>query len=66
MPAVVTVIEAVVAPLLHNRLPAAAVESTAFPQLFTTVTVGADGVDFGAANPLPGALVHPLTLEVTV
>ncbi len=61
-----TVIEEVVAPVLHNRLPVAVVESTAFPQLFTTVTVGAEGVDFGAAVPLPGALVHPLTFVVTV
>ena len=52
--------------MLHNRLPDAVVERTEFPQLFTTVTPGADGVDFGAAVPLPGALLHPLTVAVTV
>ena len=66
MPAVVTVIEAVVAPLLHNRLPAAEVESTVFPQLFTTVTVGTEGVAIGEAVPLPGALLHPFSVAVTV
>ena len=57
-------IEAVVAPVLHNKLPvndpAVNVE---LPQLFTTVTVGADTLAFnGAAVPLPGALVRPFTV----
>jgi len=65
-PAEVTVIEEVVAPLLHSNVPAAVVESTEFPQLFTTVTTGVEGVVFGAAMPLPGRLVQPLTLVVTV
>ena len=59
-------IEAVVAPLLHNRLPAAFVERTELPQLFTTVTTGVDGVVLGTATPLPGALVQPLLVVVTV
>ncbi len=54
----------VVAPLLHNNddpLTGAAVNKE-LPQLSTTVTAGADGIAFGAAVPLPGALVHPLTV----
>ena len=61
-------IEAVVAPVLHNsdpvNDPAVNVE---LPQLFTTFTVGADTLVFtGAATPLPGLLVHPFTVCVTV
>ena len=61
-------IEAVVAPVLHNsdpvNEPAVNVE---LPQLFTTVTVGVDTFPFkGAATPLPGLLVHPFTVCVTV
>ena len=57
-------IEGVVAPVLHNKPPvndpAVNVELL---QLFTTVTVGADTLEFtGAATPLPGLLVHPLTV----
>ncbi len=52
--------------MLHNRLPAAEVESTVFPQLFTTVTVGTEGVAIGEAVPLPGALLHPFSVAVTV
>jgi hypothetical protein len=62
------VIEAVVAPVLHNKDPvndpAVNVE---LPQLFTTVTVGVVTFAFtGAATPLPGLLVHPFTVCVTV
>ena len=68
VPAVATVIDAVVAPVLHNKDPvndpAVNVE---LPQLSTTVTVGADTLAFnGAATPLPGLLVHPFTVCVTV
>ena len=67
VPAAVTVILAVVAPLLHNRLPAALVESIDVPlQLFITVTTGVAGVVFGAAMPLPELLVQPFTEVVTV
>jgi hypothetical protein len=56
----VTVIDAIVALLLHNNdpvtLPAV---NTELPQLLTTVTVGADGITFGSDKPLPAALVHP-------
>jgi hypothetical protein len=57
----------VVAPLLHNRLPAALVESVDVPlQLSCTVTTGVDGVVFGLAVPLPALLVQPFTVVVTV
>ncbi len=57
----------VVAPLLHNNVPAAVVESVELPQLFTTVTTGVAGIALGAEVPLPAALVHPLAfLVVTV
>ena len=59
-------IDGVLAPLLHNKAPVAVVESVELPQLFTTVTTGVAGVVFGAAVPLPGALVHPFTVVVTV
>ena len=44
VPAVVTVIDEVVAPVLHNNAPVAVVDNTELPQLLTTVTKGADGV----------------------
>ena len=62
----VTVIDEVVWPLLHSNEPVAVVDNTELPQLFTTVTTGADGTALGADNPLPGALVHPSTVVVTV
>ena len=62
----VTVIEAVVAPLLHNIVPPVGIDKAELPQLFTTVTTGVAGVAFGAAMPEPAALVHPLTVLVTV
>jgi hypothetical protein len=58
--------EGVVAPLLHNRLPAALVDRVELPQLLTTVTTGLLAEVFGAATPEPGALVHPFSLRVTV
>jgi hypothetical protein len=66
VPAVVTVIESVVAPLLHNIVPPAGIDKTELPQLFTTVTTGVCGSAFGAAIPEPFRLVHPLTVLVTV
>lgn len=56
----------VLTPLLHNNVPDAIVESVEFPQLFSTVTTGADGIIFGADVPLPASLVHPFTVVVTV
>jgi ABC-type phosphate/phosphonate transport system permease subunit len=65
-PALVTVIDGVVAPLLHNKLPVALVESTLLPQLFTTVTIGVAGALVGAATPVPVSLVQPFSVAVTV
>ena len=67
VPAVVTVIVEVVAPSLHNKEPVnEPAVSVVLPQLSTTDTVGADGISFGAATPLPEGLVHPFTVWVTV
>jgi hypothetical protein len=65
--AVLTVIDAAVDPLLHNNVPVTPVAvNNELPQLFTTVTPGADGTNLGAATPVPAELVHPLTVCVTV
>jgi hypothetical protein len=57
---VVTVIDVVVAPLLHNKVPVVPVAvNTELPQLLTTDTPGADGIVLGAAIPVPAALVQP-------
>ncbi len=61
-----TVIDGVDAPLLHNNVPVAVVESVELPQLLATVTTGATGITLGADAPLPAVLVHPLTVAVTV
>ena len=67
IPAVFTVIVEVVSPVLHNRLPDALVDKVDVPlQLSCTVTTGVEGVVFGLAIPLPGALVQPLMVVVTV
>ena len=67
MAAVVTVTVAVVAPLLHNKVPVVPVAvNTELPQLFVTVTPGATGIVLGDAVPLPDTLVQPLTVCVTV
>ena len=59
--------EAVISPVLHNKEPAnPEAVNKELPQLSITVTAGADGISFGAAMPLPGALVHPFTVCVTV
>ena len=64
VPAAVTVIEVVVAPVLHRIDPPGATESVELPQLLTTVTMGC--VPSSEATPDPGALVHPFTVRVTV
>jgi len=67
VPAVVTVMDEVIVPLLHNNEPVKDVAvNIELPQLFTTVTTGAAGIAFGAATPLPERLVHPFTVWVTV
>ena len=61
--AVVTVIDEAVAPLLHNNEPVkSAAVNTELPQLFTTLTVGADGIVLGADIPLPDELTQPFTV----
>jgi hypothetical protein len=65
VPALVTVIEAVVAPVDHNRFVPVAV-NTELPHPSTPETVGAAGIVFGAAVTEAGALVHPPTVWVTV
>ena len=62
-----TVMDEVVAPVLHNNVPDAVVDKVDVPlQLFTTVTTGVAGTAFGADIPLPAALIHPFTVVVTV
>jgi hypothetical protein len=56
----------VVAPVLHKSEPVAVVESVELPQLLATVTTGVDGVVLGVAVPVPGKLVQPFTVVVTV
>ena len=66
-PAVVTVTDEVVAPLLHNKEPVKDVAvNVELPQLSTTDTMGADGISCGAATPLPEGLVQPFSVCVTV
>ena len=63
VPAVYTWMEDVVAPLLHNKGPLNdPAVNTELPQLSATDTVGADGINFGVAIPLPGGLVDPPTV----
>ena len=62
MPAAVTEMEAVVAAVLQSKLPVELVDKVEVPlQLSTTFTTGAEGVVFGAAVPVPAALVQPFT-----
>lgn len=65
VPPVVTVMEEVVAPVDHTKF-VPVVDNTEFPQLFTTVTRGVEGVTAGEATAVPEVLVHPLTVCVTV
>ena len=64
VPAVATVIEEVVAPVLHNNVPVKPeADNTELPQLLITFTAGVATEEFkGAAIPLPAALVHPFTV----
>ena len=58
-----TVIDVVVAPVLHNKEPAKPdAVNTEFAQLSATPTVGEAGMAFGEAVPLPAGLVHPVTV----
>ena len=63
----VTVMEAVVSPVLHNNVPVKPdAVNTEFSQLSTTDTMGADGTIWGVAMPLPAGLAHPFIVCVTV
>ena len=64
VPAIVTVIDVVVAPVLHNNDPVnPEAVNTELPQLFTTLTVGAATEELaGAAVPLPAGLTQPCTV----
>ena len=62
----ITVIDEVLSPVLHNKVPVAVVDNVEVPQLFTTVTTGVAGMAFGAAMPEPAVLVQPLTDCVTL
>ena len=61
----VTVIEAVVAPLLQAIVPPDGIVKTVLPQLFTTDTTGV-AVMTGLAMPEPAALIQPLAVLLTV
>ena len=66
VPAVVTLMEEVIAPVLHNRLPVEVVDKVDVPlQLLITVITGVAGVVCGAALFEPALLVHPLNEAVT-
>ena len=65
-PAALTVMEGVVAPLLHNIVPPAGIERVELPQPSTTVTTGVAGIVPGAASPEPWALIQPFKVRVTV
>ena len=68
VPAVVTVIDDVVSPVLHNNEPVKPdAVNVELPQLSTINTDGVSTAEFnGAASPLPVALVHPSTVCVTL
>jgi hypothetical protein len=61
VPAEVTVIDEVVAPVDHTKLVPVALK-TELPQLLVTDTIGADGTDNGTAIPDPAELTQPLTV----
>ena len=55
--------DAVVAPLLHNKVPVNPdAVNTELPQLLTTLTNGASGGVFGNAVPLPDMPIQPSTV----
>lgn len=62
IPAVRTVMDALVSPVLHNNEPVKLeAVNKELSQLLTTVTVGAPGIVFGEAIPVPGELLQPFT-----
>lgn len=50
----------VTSPVLHDKEPVNPLAvNKELPQLSTTVTVGAEGIVLGEAEPLAGELAHP-------
>jgi hypothetical protein len=63
VPGLLTIIDEVVAPVLHNNVPDAEVDNVdVLLVLLTTFTIGVDGVVFGAATPEPDSLTQPSTV----
>ena len=59
--------DGVVSPVLHNNDPVNPLaDITDLPHWSTTEMPGADGIDFGAATPLPASLVQAPTVCITV
>lgn len=57
----------VVAPVFHNNAPVVLMAvRVELPQLFTSSTIGVDGVFLGAATPIPLALHPSPAVVVTV
>ena len=65
-PATDTVMDGVVAPLLHNSVPVALVVRVELPQLFTTVTTGVAGLFFGVTTTLDSLLKHPFMVVLSL
>jgi hypothetical protein len=63
--AFVTVMEEVVALLLHSNAPVEVVYRKELPQLLISVTVGFAGVDRGLAMAMPAGLTQPPTVWTT-
>ena len=65
MPAVVTDIDVVEAPVLHSNVPVKLLAvKTELPQLLTVCKEGVDGMLFGFEFPFPAALMHPFEVLV--
>jgi len=60
VPAAVTIIDEVVAPVLQLNEPVAVVLNVELPQLFETFITGDGGIDFGEAKAVEVKLMHPL------
>jgi hypothetical protein len=67
VPAVATLIDEVVAPVLQCKLPVAVVDKIdGLLQLLNTVTTGTAGVVFNTAVPVPATVVQPNADWVTL
>ena len=61
-----TVMEAVVSPVLHSNVPGAFVDNVEVPQSFATDTTGVAGTAVGLAVPEPAVLVQPCAVCTTL